>query len=72
VTKRNAVIHIESKIKKDELGPIMLMISDDDKSVKITKHSLRFGVIARLLEKFHKLAKQWLDDFCRKAEPQQS
>ena len=64
---RVAVEHIESKIQEGETtGPVMLTISDDDESVEIAGHSLRFEDLARVLEHFHRMSWQWLDDFCKK------
>lgn len=60
--------HIDEKIKNRKTTvPVMLMLSDDDKGVEIAEHSLKFVDLAWLLERFHELARQWLDDFCRKA-----
>jgi len=63
---RGAVEHLEKEIrKKDDVSPIMLMVSEDDKSVIIAGYSLEFENLAQLLTDFHTMAKQWLDDFCR-------
>jgi hypothetical protein len=65
---RHFVEHIDEKIQKGETtGPVMLDISDDDERIEIAGYSMRFEDLARLLERFHELAKQWLDDFCREA-----
>lgn len=65
---RGAVEHIEKEIQNGEItGPIMLMLSDNDENIIIAEYSLRFEDLARLLERFHELAKQWLRDFCKKS-----
>lgn len=65
---RGAVEHVEKEIQRGETAdPVMLMLSDDDESIVIAGYSLRFEDLARLLERFHELARQWLGDFCRKA-----
>ena len=66
VNIRGAVEHIEKELrKKDNVSPIMLMVSEDDESVIIAGYSLQFENLAQLLIDFHTMAKQWLDDFCR-------
>jgi len=60
--------HIDEKIKnRNNSVPVMLMLSDDDEGVKIAEYSLKFVDLAWLLERFHELARRWLEDFCRKA-----
>jgi hypothetical protein len=63
---RVAVEHIEGKIQKGVgTKPVMLALTDDDAGVQITKYKLNFEDLARLIGHFHKLALQWLDDYCK-------
>ncbi len=66
---RDFIIHIDEKIIDSETtGMVMLKLSDDDKRVEIMKYSLEFDDLAILLECFHNLSLQWLDDFCKKTK----
>lgn len=66
---RDFVEHIDEKIQKGETtGPVMLTISDNDESVEIAGYLFRFEDLARLLERYHKIAFKWLDDFCKKSK----
>ena len=59
--------HIDERIKNRETTvPVMLKLCDDDERVEFAEHSMKFVDLAWLLERFHELAMQWLDDFCRK------
>jgi hypothetical protein len=63
---RVAVEHIEGEIQKDAgTKPVMLALTDDEDGVQIAGYKLKFEDLARLLEHFHELALQWLDDYCK-------
>jgi len=63
---RCVVEHIEGEIQKDAgTKPVMLALTADDEGIQITKYNLKFEDLARLLAHFHKLALQWLDDYCK-------
>jgi len=64
---RDFIIHIDERIHdKETTGVVMLKLSDDDTGVEIMEYSLEFNDLTILLERFHELACQWLDDFCKK------
>jgi hypothetical protein len=65
---RDGVEHIDDIIQKSEVtGPIVLSISDDEEGIELAGYYVRFVDLALVLNRFHELAKQWLDDFCREA-----
>lgn len=65
---RDGVEHIDDIIQKSETtGSIVLSISDDEKGIELAGYSVRFVDLALILTRFHELAMQWLDDFCRKS-----
>lgn len=65
---RDGIEHIDDIIQKSEpTGSILLSISDDEEGIELAGYSVRFVDLALVLTRFHELARQWLDDFCRKA-----
>jgi len=64
---RDSEEHINEVIQLGKTsGPFMLSITDDDMGVKIANHTVKFDDLAQSLQYFHKMAFQWLDDYCKK------
>lgn len=67
VNVRNGVEHINEKIQKVEpTDTFMLSLSENDVGVELAGDSVRFIDLALVLRHFHRLALQWLEDYCKK------
>jgi hypothetical protein len=65
---RDGVEHIDDIIQKSEVtGSIVLSISDDEEGIELAGYYVRFVDLALVLNRFHELARKWLQDFCKKA-----
>ena len=56
---RNAVEHMDSLIRNDEIAPgkpVMMTVSENDESIIIANHEIKFEELAMVLEKMHEVA----------------
>jgi hypothetical protein len=61
---RVAIEHVDEKIQNGEITTgIMPSFTDDDKSLKMLGHTMRFCDLAAVLTKFNEIGRDWMESF---------
>jgi len=61
---RDAIEHVDEKIREGEIATgVMPSFTDDDKSLRMLGHTMRFCDLAAVLTKFNEIGRDWIESF---------